>query len=102
MAEPAERRMNLAAFLDWDDGTDTRYELVDGRPVAMAPPVEAHGTIVANMVAAVRPRLNPPCRVVVEGGIIPADRVDTWYQADLVVTCAAAERGARAQFPSPG
>ena len=88
--------MTLAAFLDWDDGTDTRYELLDGRIVAMAPPIEAHGTIVANLVAAIHPRLRPPCRVVVEAGIIPADRADTWYQADLVVTCAPAERGARA------
>ena len=96
MAEPAERRMSLAEFLKWDDGTDTRYELIDGRPRAMAPPIEAHGTIVANLAAAIRPRLKPPCRVVVEAGIIPADRVDTWYQADLVATCAPAERGARA------
>ena len=43
--------MSLAEFLEWDDGTDTRYELIDGRPVAMAPPAEAHGTIVANIVA---------------------------------------------------
>jgi Uma2 family endonuclease len=96
MAGPAEQRMGLAEFLEWDDGTDTRYELIDGRPVAMAQLAEAHGTIVANIVAAIRPRLKPPCRVVVEAGIIPADRADTWYQADLVVTCAPAERGARA------
>jgi len=96
MAEPAEQRMSLAAFLEWDDGTDARYELVDGRVVAMVPPIEAHGTIVANIAAAVRPRLNPPCRVVVEAGIKPADREDTWYQADLVVTCAQPERGGRA------
>jgi Uma2 family endonuclease len=96
MAEPAEERIGLAEFLEWDDGTDTRYELIDGRPVAMAPPIEAHGTIVANIVAAVHPRLKPPCRVVVEPGIIPADRADTWYQADLVITCVPAERGARA------
>jgi len=95
MAEPAERRMSLAAFLDWDGGTDTRYELIDGRPCAMAPPIEAHGTVVANLSAAIRPRLKPPCRVVVEAGIIPVDRADTWYQADLIVTCAPAERGAR-------
>jgi Uma2 family endonuclease len=62
----------------------------------MAPPIEAHGTIVANLAAAIRPKLKPPCRVVVEAGIIPADRADTWYQTDLVVTCAHAERGARA------
>ncbi|MGH6920882.1 MAG: Uma2 family endonuclease, partial [Geminicoccaceae bacterium] len=61
MAEPAEKRMSLAAFLEWDDGTDTRYELIDGRIVAMAPPVEAHGMIVANIVAAIRPGLKPPC-----------------------------------------
>ena len=96
MAEPAERRMSLAEFLEWDDGTDTRYELIDGHPVAMAPPIEAHGTIVANLTAAIRPRLKPPYRVVVGAGIIPADRADTWYQADLVVTRAPAERGARA------
>jgi Uma2 family endonuclease len=96
MAEPAEQRMNLAAFLEWDDGTETRYELVDGRPRAMAPPIEAHGTIVANLARHIGNRLRPPCRVVVEAGVVPAERADTWYQADLLVTCAPAERGARA------
>ena len=43
MPETAEKRMSLAEFLEWDDGTDTRYELVGGQPVAMAPPSEAHG-----------------------------------------------------------
>ena len=38
MADPAARRMTLDEFLRWDDGTETRYELVDGFPVAMAPP----------------------------------------------------------------
>ena len=37
MADIAEKRMTVAEFLTWDDGTDTRYELIDGRPVAMAP-----------------------------------------------------------------
>jgi Uma2 family endonuclease len=96
MAEAAEKRMSLAEFLEWDDGPDTRYELIAGRPVATAPPIEAHGTIVANLAAAILARLKPPCRVVVEAGLIPADRADTWYQADLVVTCAPPERGARA------
>jgi Uma2 family endonuclease len=41
MAEPAIGRMTLEEFLRWDDGTDTHYELVDGFPVAMAPPAEA-------------------------------------------------------------
>jgi Uma2 family endonuclease len=100
MAGPAAKRMSLAEFLEWDDGTDTRYELIDGRPRAMAPPIEAHGTIVASLARHIGNRLKPPCRVVVAAGIIPVDRADTWYQADLVVTCAPAERGARA-IPEP-
>ena len=96
MAEPAEKRMSLAAFLEWDDGTDARYELVDGRLVAMAPATLAHGTIAANLVRHIGNRLKAPCRVVVEAGIMPPDRPNTWYQADLVVTCAPPERGARA------
>jgi Uma2 family endonuclease len=41
MAEPAIGRMTLEEFLRWDDGTDTRYELIDGVPVAMpAEPAE--------------------------------------------------------------
>jgi hypothetical protein len=28
MAEPAIRHMTLAEFLRWEDGTDTRYELL--------------------------------------------------------------------------
>ena len=30
MASPAPKRMTLAEFLEWDDGTDRRYELLDG------------------------------------------------------------------------
>ena len=57
MAEPAAQRMSLAEFLEWDDGTDTRYELIDGRPRPMAPPIEAHGTTVANLVCHIGNRL---------------------------------------------
>ena len=96
MAERARKLMSAAEFLEWDDGTDTRYELIDGRARAMAPPIEAHGTVVANLARHIGNRLKPPCRVVVEAGIIPVDRADTWCQADLVVTCAPLERGARA------
>jgi Uma2 family endonuclease len=38
MAELAIKPMTLEEFLRWDDGTETRYELVGGIPVAMAPP----------------------------------------------------------------
>jgi Uma2 family endonuclease len=93
--------MSLAASLEWDDGTGARYELVDGRIVAMAPPTLAHGTIVANLARHIGNRLKTPGRVVVEAGITPPDRADSWYQADLVVTCAPPERRARA-ISEPG
>jgi hypothetical protein len=49
----------------------------------------------ANLAAAIppEPKLLPGRG---RGRIFPADRADPWYQADLVVTCATAERGARA------
>ena len=93
MAEPAEKRWTVEEFLAWDDGSDRRYELVDGHVLAMAPPSEAHGTIVANLTGELRNRLKPPSRVVGEPGVVPADRDDTYYQADLLVTCSPPERG---------
>ena len=88
MAEPAEQlRMTLAEFLDWDDGTDTRYELIDGQVVAMAPPRDAHGTIVMNLGLALGPSLKAPCRMVASAGITRAERDDSFYVADLAVTC---------------
>ncbi len=44
MSELAIRPMSVAEFLRREDGTETRYELVGGFPVAMAPPPRAHGS----------------------------------------------------------
>ena len=41
MASPTPKRMTLAEFLAWDDGSDRRYELLDGMRVMMAPSLEA-------------------------------------------------------------
>jgi Uma2 family endonuclease len=86
MADAASKLMTVAEFFEWDDGTDTRYELVYGQPMAMAPPLEAHGTIVANIIAAVHRRLKPPCRVASEIGMRPPEWNDRFYQADVAVT----------------
>jgi len=45
MSEVVVKRMTVAEFLRWEDGTDTRYELLAGQPVAMAPPAVAHGIL---------------------------------------------------------
>jgi Uma2 family endonuclease len=95
MSEAAVKRMTLAEFLRWEDGTDTRYELLDGMAVAMAPPAIAHGMLAlrlgARIDAALRSR--PPCFGQSEAGIARPDRNDTCYIADLAVTCTPPERG---------
>ena len=55
----AAKRMTVAEFLAWDDGTDTRYELIDGRPVAMAPAAPNH-SIIASKIAGPRKRAETP------------------------------------------
>lgn len=100
MATPNPQLMSLAEFLRWDDGTDRRYELIRGRPVAMAPPSAAHAVIVINTGAALRQGLGPPCYVAGEAGIALPDRDDTYYQADVVVSCSPLDPRAQA-IPDP-
>ncbi|HEX6141697.1 MAG TPA: Uma2 family endonuclease, partial [Geminicoccaceae bacterium] len=78
MAQHATRRCTLEEFLAWDDGTDRRYELVDGEIVAMAPPAEAHDTIVSNLTIRVGVQLKPPCRVVGEAGVARPDGTESY------------------------
>ena len=85
--QPADLRMSLAAFLDWDDGTDTRYELIDGRVVAMAPPNPRHSAMTGRLARLIGNALMPPCEVFVEAGIVTPTRADTYLQADLAVSC---------------
>lgn len=88
MAEPVtSRRMTSEEFLRWEDGSDTRYELVHGHPVAMAPLADRHGTIAVNAAIEIDRRLEqrPPCRGVLEAGIWIDD--ESSYVADLAVTC---------------
>jgi Uma2 family endonuclease len=87
MAKTAEKLMTLAEFLDWDDGTDIRYELVRGRVVAMAPASGRHSVIVSNLGAELRAKLKDPCYVGMNAGVIRPDLDDTFYEADLVVSC---------------
>jgi Uma2 family endonuclease len=100
VAEPAEERWTVEEFLAWGDGTDRRYELVRGQIVAMAPPGEEHSTIVANLTFELRTRLEPPCRLLGQAGIALPGRDDTFYEADLAVTCAQPQPGRR-HAPEP-
>jgi Uma2 family endonuclease len=89
MSECAVGRMTLDEFLRWDDGTETRYELIGGVPLAMAPPVRAHGILTARLAAAIEAGLRSrrPCTTQTEAGIARADRDDSFFVADIAVTC---------------
>jgi Uma2 family endonuclease len=89
MAELASRRMTLEEFLVWDDGTDTLYELVDGFPVAMAPPAEAHRILAVRLVLRIDAALadRRPCNAQIDAGVVRPDRADSYYVADIAVTC---------------
>jgi Uma2 family endonuclease len=95
MSELAIRPMSVAEFLRWEDGTDTRYELVAGFPMAMAPPARAHGILCARLAGAIDAGLRPrrPCAAQTEAGIARPDRDDSYYVADIAVTCRPYERG---------
>ena len=44
MAQVKEKLWTLEEFLAFDDGTDTSYQLFEGRIVAMNPPLRGHGS----------------------------------------------------------
>ena len=78
----------MSEFLLWEDGTDTRHELVDGRVVAMAPPSPTHSTIAANLAVMIGTQVAPPSRPTVEWGV-PRPNGESYFQADLAVVCGA-------------
>src|SRR5215831_15323223 len=89
MSERAIRRMTLEEFLRWDDGTETRYELIDGFPVAMAPPAEAHRILAVRLISRIDGALasRRPCNAQIEPGVVRPDRADSYYVPDIAVTC---------------
>lgn len=94
MGEIAERLLTVDEFLAWDDGSDRRYQLLRGAITMMAPAQVTHGQLVASLVEALAKHLKRPCRSTTEAGIKPPHRNDTFYIADLAVSCRPAERGA--------
>jgi Uma2 family endonuclease len=87
MAQVKEKLWTLEEFLAFDGGTDTSYQLFEGRIVAMNPPLRGHGTLVVRLATIVNSQLKPPSEAIAEAGIIPINRRHSWYKADLIVTC---------------
>ncbi len=88
-------RMTLDEFLSWEpDGWgDTKWQLIDGEPVAMSPARDPHGSIQAELGRLIGNHLlatGQPCRIVTEPGIVPELQANENFRIpDLGVTCAA-------------
>ena len=90
MARALDRLFTIDEWAAFEGKPETRYELIDGRLVAMAPPKAWHGDIAAQLASicanALRERY--PCRARAEAGIeIAKQPKATVYVADVAVTC---------------
>ena len=87
MSETAERLLTVDEFLAFEGEGDTRYQLVRGAVTAMAPAQLAHGRMVARLARLLGNQLRPPCEPITAAGLEPAHRDDTYWQADVAVSC---------------
>lgn len=87
MREIAVKRMTVDEFLDWDDGTETRYELVDGQPVAMASATPEHNELVVRIGNMLGQQFDEPRRALAGQAIRMTNDHLRSYVPDLLVTC---------------
>jgi Uma2 family endonuclease len=83
--------MTVDEFLAWDAPGETRWELVDGEPIAMAPTSRTHGALQLELGRLIGNHLEgarSPCTVIAAPGIIPRVRANENFRIpDLTVTC---------------
>ena len=103
MTATASKRMSVAEFLVWEGIPDRRCELYDGVPVEMAPAQGFHQFLAStlNRLVGNAAEKRPPCAARSEAGILAPSRADTYYQADIVVTCSPSDMGNTAFVEKP-
>lgn len=94
MALPQEKKYTYADLMSWND--DTRYELIEGTPVMMSPPLRIHQKIfrqlflqIGNYLDGKRCEVYPApfgVRLFECDGDLPED-VDTLVEPDISVIC---------------
>ncbi len=94
MATPARRseRMTVEEFLAWDSDDELCYELIDGVPVAMNPPMAPHARMVVLLGSAIERRLRRPCGVYAGGGARRDDDDWNYRIPDLAISCSRSRR----------
>ena len=87
--------MTTEEFLQWDSPGGYPWQLIDGVPVAMAPPTPRHGAIqneIGRLLGNHLAERGSPCTVITTPGVIPRFQSDRNFMIpDLAVTCSAAD-----------
>jgi Uma2 family endonuclease len=74
-ASKVPARMSVQQFLEWADATGGRWELVDGAPRAVTPPLLTHGSILGELAKLIGVHLDqhrPSWYLFIDPGIVPA------------------------------
>jgi Uma2 family endonuclease len=103
MATVAEKLMTVDEFLGWSEEREGRWELIDGRPVAMAPERAAHLLSKAQAWAVFQraiERAGLPCTAFPDGATVRVSS-RTAFEPDALVTCGAPVPPDAVEIPNP-
>jgi len=103
MSTVAHKQMTVDEFLGWAEGREGRWELIDGRPIAMSPERVAHLETKAQAMVALRravERAGAPCRVFPDGATVRID-AHTAFEPDALVYCGQRLPADAIEFPEP-
>ena len=81
----ASQKMTLEEYLNYDDGTDTRYELVNGELVVMPPESELNRRIATFLFACFLQQGIPPYRLTMKTELVVSGSRATTRFPDLMV-----------------
>jgi len=103
MSNAAEKLMTVDEFLGWAEGRDGRWELFDGRPIAMSPERVAHAETKLEAATALRDairRAGAPCHVMPDGMTVRIT-ARMAFEPDALVYCGDRLPPGAIEVPSP-
>jgi len=76
------------AYLEWEQGNETKHEYFNGEVFALAGAKDAHVTVAGNLFAQLHGHLRGgPCRVYMADMKVSVERANAFFYPDLMVTC---------------
>jgi Uma2 family endonuclease len=103
MSNAAQSLMTVEEFFGWAETRNGRWELIDGRPVAMAPERVAHLVTKARAFLALTralDRAGAPCHVLPDGATVRVD-TQTAFEPDALVYCGPDLPAEAVEIPEP-